>query len=113
MNLALGVKKPAVTTQQQAKPTIKQVAGKVGTKTAITGPASINYLAEEKAQTIKKEFKVGDTIHTKEQRLQALGAITPGLDPLLIKILKNAESLYLPKKILSIDDWLMSNKEKP
>ena len=73
----------------------------------------INYLQEEMAQTMKKDLKVGDTIHTKEQRLQALGTITPDLDPLLKVILKNAETLFPPKKILNLDDWLLSNKEKP
>jgi hypothetical protein len=73
----------------------------------------INYLQEEMAQTMKKDLKVGDTIHTKEQRLQALGTITPDLDPLLKVILKNAETLFPPKKILNLGDWLLSNKEKP
>lgn len=36
------------------------------------------------------------------------------MDPLLKKILSLAETdLFAPKKILSIGDWLLSNKEKP
>ena len=85
----------------------------VGTKAPIAATPLIDYKAEEMAQTPKKDLKVGDAIHTKEQRLQALGTITPTLDPLLKTILKNAELLYQPKKILSSGDWLMSHKEKP
>jgi len=45
--------------------------------------------------------------------LQALGTITSDLDPLLQKILKNAETLFLPKKINGDWDWLIDHKEKP
>ena len=109
----MAVKKPSVAKQAPVKPAIRQVAGMVGAKAPVSASAVIDYKAEEMAQTPKKDLKVGDAIHTKEQRLQALGTITPTLDPLLNTILKNAESLYQPKKILSSGDWLMSHKEKP
>jgi hypothetical protein len=53
-----------------------------------------------------KDMQIGDTYHTKAQRLKALGDIRTCHEPLLKKIQEQAETLFLPKALRTWGDWL-------
>ena len=59
------------------------------------------------------DMELGDTYHSKAQRLQALGDIRTCPDPLLKKIQENAEQLFPPKALRDWGDWLKSHNEVP